>query len=542
MATSFAMILPFFFWSNPSGHDFEFHVNSWMEVLSQWKQGVLLPGWAGLAHFGYGEARFIFYPPLSWTLGAALGSVLPWRAVPGAYVWIALTWSGCAMFFLARRYLSNRDATFAAVLYIASPYYVIVVYWRSALAELLAGGLLPLLFLVVLRSQEKGRQSVISLALIVAAAWLTNIPSAVMLTYSLALLLTLAAAFERKPRILVNGALASLLGLGLASFYLLPVLREQKWVNLSQVLSPGIRPQENFLFTLTTDADHNRFNWLVSAAAAGEMIVLVATVFLARPRLRAKPQMAADRGGWMLITWAAFSSLLTFSFTVFAWNHFPELRFVQFPWRWLLCLDVGLALLVTIAWRRWLPRILLLGAMLSLLVWVSKHFQPPWWDTAADIAEMLDNQVTGQGYDGTDEYVPLQADASEVKPRAPLVSPLITGGQTHVQVQRWTAQSKQFSVLSAAPGQILLRLFNYPAWKAEVNGQPVLTETQDDTGQMLVPMRAGLNQVRIRFVTTKDRIVGRIISVLSLVLTCGMFLFPRRDKQRADQSRLISAP
>jgi hypothetical protein len=395
---------------------------------------------------------------------------------------------------------------------------------------------------VVLRSQEKGRQSVISLALIVAAAWLTNIPSAVMLTYSLALLLTLAATFERKPRILVNGALASLLGLGLASFYLLPVLREQQWVNLSQVLSPGIRPQENFLFTLTADADHNRFNWLVSAVAAGEMIVLVATVFLARPRLRAEPQMAADRGGWMLITWAAFSSLLTFPFTVFAWNHFPELRFVQFPWRWLLCLDVGLALLVTIAWRRWLPRILLLGAMLSLLVWVSKHFQPPWWDTAADVAEMLDNQVTGQGYDGTDEYVPLQADASEVKPNAPLVSPLTTGGQPHVQVQRWTAQSKQFSFPSATPGQIVLRLFNYPAWKAEVNGQPVLTETQDDTGQMLVPVRAGQNQVRIRFVTTKDRIVGRIISVLSLVLTCGMFLFQTRDKQRADKSRLISAP
>ena len=243
----------------------------------------------------------------------------------------------------------------------------------------------------------------------------------------------------------------------------------------------------------------------------------------------------------MLITWAAFSSLLTFPFTVFAWNHFPELRFVQFPWRWLLCLDVGLALLVTIAWRRWLPRILLLGAMLSLLVWVSKHFQPPWWDTADDITEMLDNQVTGQGYDGTDEYVPLQADASEVKPDAPLVS-LTTGGQPHVQMQRWTAQSKQFSFSSAAPGQIVLRLFNYPAWKAEVNGQPVLTETQDDTGQMLVPVRAGQNQVRIRFVTTKDRILGRIISGLSLVLACGVFLLQRRDKQRADKSRLISAP
>jgi hypothetical protein len=74
-----------------------------------------------------------------------------------------------------------------------------------------------------------------------------------------------------------------------------------------------------------------------------------------------------------------------------------------------------------------------------------------------------------------------------------------------------------------------------------VNGQPVLAGTQDDTGQMLVPVRAGQNQVRITFVTTRDRILGRIISGLSLVLACGVFLLQRRDTKKADKSRLISA-
>ncbi len=193
MAASFAVILPFFFLGSPSGHDFEFHVNSWMEVLGQWKLGIIYPRWAALAQYGFGEARFVFYPPVSWTLGAALGALLPWKAVPGAYVWLGLTLSGCSMFLLARGWLGRRDAMFAAALYAANPYFVVIVYWRSAFAELLAGALMPLLLLHVLRSDDENTNAVVPLALIVAAAWLTNIPAAVMLNYSLVLLVVILA-------------------------------------------------------------------------------------------------------------------------------------------------------------------------------------------------------------------------------------------------------------------------------------------------------------------------------------------------------------
>src|SRR5690242_16857924 len=75
---SFCALVPWFHYGIPSGHDFEFHFNTWVEVLNHWKQGIAYPHWAALAHSGYGEARFIFYPPVSWTLGAILGAILPW--------------------------------------------------------------------------------------------------------------------------------------------------------------------------------------------------------------------------------------------------------------------------------------------------------------------------------------------------------------------------------------------------------------------------------------------------------------------------------
>ena len=113
-ATAFAVEIPFFFFGLPSGHDVEFHLYSWLEVLTQWKQGIFYPRWAALAHFAYGEPRFVFYPPASWMLGAALSSIFPWTVVASIYIWLVLVAAGASMFFLARRWLSRRDAIFAA--------------------------------------------------------------------------------------------------------------------------------------------------------------------------------------------------------------------------------------------------------------------------------------------------------------------------------------------------------------------------------------------------------------------------------------------
>ena len=65
------------------------------------------------------------------------------------------------MFALARRWLDPRDATFAAVLYAVNPYHLVIVYWRSAFAELLASCLVPLLLLFVLEAAD-GKRRVIA--------------------------------------------------------------------------------------------------------------------------------------------------------------------------------------------------------------------------------------------------------------------------------------------------------------------------------------------------------------------------------------------
>jgi 6-pyruvoyl-tetrahydropterin synthase-like protein/uncharacterized protein DUF6077 len=521
VAAAFVMVASFCFLGIPSGHDFEFHLNSWIEVLGQWRQGIIYPRWAALAHYGYGEARFIFYPPASWVLGAALGAVLPWRIVPAAYVWLALTLSGCSMFLLARRWLSRPDAIFAAALYAVNPYYVVIVYWRSAFAELLAGALLPLMLLCMLDLGEHDRRVIVPLALIIAGAALTNAPGSVMVNYSIALLALVFVVLRRSPRILLYAAAAGALGAALAAFYVLPASYERSWVNIDQVLSPGVRPQDNFLFTTIADPDHNRFNRLVSLIATSELIVLAIAAFFSRKHRRDRRDI-----WWALLIWGGASTFLMFSVSAILWTHLPLLRFLQFPWRWLLCVNVTLVALLTMAWKRWLWRVLALGLLLAALVFGWQRVQTPWWDNAHDIADVVYQQQSRAGYEGTDEYVPAGADPYDIKLDAPQVASY-HGAPLRVQLQRWSPHRKLFLAEAGQPGKILLRLFNYPAWRVEVNGREVQTDTQDDTGQMLIPIAAGENKVQITFIRTWDRTVGGIVSLVS---AAGLLLWLLRRR------------
>ena len=122
---------------NASGHDFQFHLASWLDVAGQWHEGIAFPRWAEWANWGFGEPRFIFYPPASWMFGAALGSVLPWKMAPGAFIWLALVLAGISMWCFAREWLSRHEAVMAAVLYAVNPYHLVFVYLRSDFAELI---------------------------------------------------------------------------------------------------------------------------------------------------------------------------------------------------------------------------------------------------------------------------------------------------------------------------------------------------------------------------------------------------------------------
>jgi 6-pyruvoyl-tetrahydropterin synthase-like protein len=520
----FAAEIPFSFFGTPSGHDVEFHLYSWLEVLAQWKHGILYPRWAGLAHFAYGEPRFVFYPPASWALGGTISSVFPWTIASPVYIWIVLVLAGAAMFLLARRWLSPRDAIFAGVLYAVNPYHLVIVYWRSAFAELLASCLVPLLVLLVWKAVEGERHVVVPLGLLLAAAWLTNAPAAVMIHYSLALMMGFFAWKSRSPKLLLITAGAVALGACLSLFYLLPAIYEQRWIEIANAVSAGSRPSDNFLFIHTTDADHDAFNRIVSWLAVLEVVVILAAA------VAGKLWRDARRDVWnALSVWALACSILMLPVSAFLWKTLPKLQFMQFPWRWLLCLSIVFTLFVTIGLRRWWQRgaVCILSMVVIVLGW--RYVQVPWWDTAADLREMQDNMNTSVGYEGTDEYTPVGADPSAIDKDARKVT---VAGPAHgaIDVLHWEPESKVFTAQMSSPDQVALRVFRYPAWRASVNGREVETTARGGTGQMLVPVSAGMNHVEVVFVRTWDRTAGGWMSLLTTAGVVSWLVWSRRQR------------
>jgi hypothetical protein len=229
-----------------------------------------------------------------------------------------------------------------------------------------------------------------------------------------------------------------------------------------------------------------------------------------------------------LFLWAVACSVLMFPVTMLFWKFLPKLEYMQFPWRWLLCLGVIFAIFVTAGVRQWWIRLAIYAAAILVIATAWHRIQPPWWDNAADLREMQDNMSDGIGYEGVDEYTPVGADPSAVDKEARKVT---VEGSAHaaIHVFQWNAESKNFQAEMSAPDLLALRLFSYPAWTVEVNGRVVSTSQREGTGQMLVPVEAGMNRVQVTFVRTWDRSFGGWISLVTALGMGGWFGLTRRS-------------
>ena len=526
--------------SGPScGHDFDFHLLSWLEAAQQMVRGGY-PHWAYTPALNAGEPRFLFYPPLSWMLGAVLGLVLPWKLATTAFTWVTLTLAGVTARRLGRRYAPENAATLAAVAYMVNPYMLFTAYERTAYGELLAAAWLPLLFAAALAPDL----DVLTLALPVTLLWLTNVPAAVMGMYALAVLmgvrLSLGIAYRKggKREFASTAVGGTVLGIALAAFYLLPAAMERKFVQADLATGLGMRVVDSTLFhhmaavngySAADAVVHDAVLLTASRIALG---LLLAVVAMGAALLLKRKRIFATTAVLVLALLIAF--LMT-PLSLALWPHLPELQFLQFPWRMCALLAAAAALFLA----QLLPGKLSTGRMLAVAAIVLGVSVWPAWthfrqscDDEDSVAGRVALFHSDSGTEALDEYTPVGADNDDAGHDPPYWSYCLTGAGEDVAppANAEPGQAPQtLTVTLGCPSLLVLNRRQYPAWQVLVNGKavaPHAPERQD--GLIAVALPAGTNRVELRLVRTGDRTEGIGISLLAGAAAAGFALRRRK--------------
>lgn len=569
---AFIIVIPLLLHGPSCGHDFDFHLQSWLDAAQQIRHGRLDPQWAFSPAWNAGEPRFTFYPPLSWMLGALLSLVLPFSLVPAAFTWIALSLAGLAMFRLARAVVGSAPALLASVIYVANPYMLFTAYERTAYGELFAAAWLPLLFLAAMRERPR----IAAIALPLALLWLTNAPAAVIGSYAFVLVMLIRLALRvrlarRWPRLrsieeptssavhlaaFATGGLV--LGLALAAFYVLPAAFERRYVQITMVVIPGLRYQDNFLFGSTGDLAHDQVlrtaSWISVAVLSVTAIVIAAAMRsrqseprIDRPRETLSARIVLCAG--VLLCFIAF--LLT-RFSAPLWAHVPELSFLQFPWRLLSMAGVLFGVCFALAISRVRLPFTIAAALGLAVVSIAGFASGREFRQACDVTDFPTTRAqlfeTNHGVEATDEYTPTTADNGFLRwhdpgfwlaPQAdapapgtvrnpaetmpdydvppPLDQTVSQHAPTHLQLQL------------PAPEFLVLNLRNYPAWQVIRNGAPLHAVARND-GLIAVPLPAGASTVDIAWHATSDHEAGGAITLVAILVLAIEWKRSRRIK------------
>ncbi|HEV2579070.1 MAG TPA: hypothetical protein VGU25_17830 [Acidobacteriaceae bacterium] len=552
------------------GHDFEFHLQSWLDAAAQMRHGTLDPAWTISAAWNAGEPRFLFYPPISWMFGALLALMMPLSAVPIVFTAVALVGAGVTMYLLARDYASGGVALLAAAVYIGNPYMLFTAFERTAYGELLAAVWIPLLIRAALRAEP----GIPGIAIPTALLWLTNAPAAVIGIYTLLLIGLLRIGFALFPTarrsraiaqmLVVRFSAGGLLGLAVAAFYLLPAAYERRYVQVAMAIIANMRVDDNFLFGHTGDGPHDGVLHTASLIALSMLIVAgvaLATAFFLRKRDGKHGRLPDSRSDALPILAALtlFIALLLTPVSLPIWHHVPELAFLQFPWRFLCVLGATLALTIALAFRS-IPNLKTSNLLLPI---VAVAFVGTMTGreiiTFRQPCEALDLPfaraqlfTTHHGVEPTDEYTPGNADndvlrwddpgywlAATASAFAPGTVPNPAATIINYDLPPPVDQTisgvapRHLQLTLSQPEVLVLNLRDFPAWQVFRNGTLLMTHLQRDDGLLAIALPAGSSSIDVRWHRTWDDWLGDAITILALGILGALLVRSRTIKRDA---------
>ena len=492
--------------------------------------------------YGFGFPLFNFYPPLPYLIGEIF-RLAGFSFVGTAKLLFALSFivSGITMYLLAKEFFGKLGGVVSSIFYIWAPYHSVDVYVRGAMNEAWALAWFPLILWAGYRLILRGGLWIVVLAL----SW-----TALLTSHNL-MVLIFAPVFAGwcllwlwRSKNLVSSikylVSSGLLAFGLAAFFTLPALVEQKYVQVNTLVVGYYEYIAHFVNI--NQLLFSRF-WGYGASVWGEtdgmpfqighvhwilsLVIIVASVHLYFKSNKSKGLLII--GYFFLVGW--FSLFMAHVRSTPIWQLFPPLKFVQFPWRFLTLSTLSFSFIAGSVAIFLKPfdrlRVIIPSFLIILLVIINwNYFLPvggkmgPLTDTEKFSGAAWDLQRTA----GIFDYLPKGARENPKEPPQSLAE-IISGGGSISGEEQGTNWAKFNVAVSSRQSVVRVNIFDFPDWRVYLDGQRIekFIPKDEKWGRMYINAPQGEHKVYLKLYNTPIRTVGNTIS---LVFWLGLLTFP----------------
>ncbi|MFL6213270.1 MAG: 6-pyruvoyl-tetrahydropterin synthase-related protein [Blastocatellia bacterium] len=527
------LMMPVFVKGFPAAFDSVRHYRWTSQFIDALGDGAFFPRWLPTANNAQGSPAALYYPPLTFYVGAAFSLVTRDTLQGMAFsCWLALLLSGVTMYLFSRAWLGRATSLMAAAVYMIAPYHLLDLYQGATVSEFWSFVWLPLLFDGVRRvAASEDWPAIAQLACAYALLVLTHVPVAFLATLAMPLY---ALALTRDVRRLSRIAAGFALGTGLSAIFLLPIVFERSYAKFYFKFDY----RDYFLFSHLGEAwkrhwfapDGSPHDYLLDNEISSAPLLLL---FLISSLVIWRRGVSVNWARWIGSVWfiTLVAYLLSTRLTAWLWRVLPGMAQVYYPYRWMALSAAGTSLLAaaavaTLAKDRW--RWAWGGAIAAALVCnvvVS---------TLAITRASYDREglEAGLARRDTREYRPIWWDGDlrrEVWQDEPA---LVDSGDADIRALDVAGIRQSYAITANTESIIVFRPLYYPGWLARVDGARAEI-TPAGTGNLQLKLAPGEHYVALSFEDTWPRAVGKTLSAISLLILLGISLLSWRRKRSA---------
>lgn len=521
-------LLPMMAWGIPSGADLPNHYRFALPFYDAVSRGHLYPGWLAESNFGFGDARFRFYPPGLYYLLAFLKLFTNWYAASVAAFTALSVMGGLGTYYWARAAYPAKVAMWAGVIYIIAPYHLNELYQASLLSEYAACSVLPFVFAFLERICRRQRVSdTAGLAAAYALLVLTHLPLTVIGSLSALVYAVFLFRRQRFWSTLLRLTVGCVLGLAASAFFWTTMLAELPWIKGNSAHQNVYYDyRANFLFS--SHALANRNTWYANLLGLAVLGTLLPALVLIRNKV--------SRTTRAIAALTIVTVLMTTELSRPLWMIVPKLAEVQFPWRWLSITSLAGSILLAASLSKW-AKILrrglrpvhlvpLLGVVLSLffvatqVVWDSEYLQRHEFEE-----RMSSIRASASFKDWMPSWASEAAALYSMKES-------VNANARAISIDAWEPEHRVFTIDAGQAGDARVKTFYYPLWSATGANQSLETKPAED-GALLISVPAGKTTVNLDFREPPRVWKVRLVSLAAwlLILTLSLHGLARMKRQ-----------